>query len=344
MSEAEKIIADNDIDWEKLYLFADIHGIKPQLAKLAGQSRQGAFPADFCARLNEDVSWNLVNQLNYFREFLAVRDLLAGEGIDIIPFKGFSLASEAHGDFGGRESFDVDVFIRTGDLDKLKILMEAGGYVEEESYSGLSIRQILKWSQEYCFDRIEGGSSRFHIEFHWGICPPAYGMGIRLEDLGSQITGTNLSSHIIKVFTPSAHLLLVLFHHGGKDRFVQLKQVHDIALLISRHPGIDWSWLAGEAARFHAEKLIYVGTALASALTGIKIPEAIRSRSEDREIIGLAKERALAMERPAEYGFRFNLDNWLFRMRTRSGLGTRIGITAATGRETLRKFMPAASK
>ena len=53
-------------------------------------------------------------------------------------------------------------------------------------FTEFTIEEIKSRFQEYNFDRIEGDISRFHIEFHWGICPPGYGMGIRLEDLVSQ--------------------------------------------------------------------------------------------------------------------------------------------------------------
>ena len=276
--EAEKLISENEINWDDLYSGADQHSVKPQLAKLIGRISKDLIPAGFSEKLNEECRHNLYNQLSFVDDFFKVRDFLEEDGIQMIPFKGFWLAHDAFGNLADRESMDVDVFVSMGDLERIKSLMEDNGYNEDKSFSEFTIEEIKRRFQEYNFDRIEGDTSRFHIEFHWGICPPAYGMDIRLEDLRSQIIPEKFQVRELKVFTPEAHLLLVLLHHGGKDRFLLLKQVHDIAHILKKYKDINWTWLISEAKRFDAEQLIYVGANLAATLTGVSVPETI-SRS-----------------------------------------------------------------
>ena len=343
--EAEKIISGNEIDWEDLYKGADQHCVKPQLSQLIGQSSSVKIPSDFRERLNDAHRQNIFSQLSYVDDFFKVRNFLEDAGIQIIPFKGFWMAHEAYGNMADRESLDVDVFVSLKDLESIKELMLENGYKEESSFTKLTIEEIKRGFQEYNFDWIEGDTSRFHIEFHWGICPPGYGMGIRLEDLGSKIIHERFNGQEISVFNPDAHLLLVLMHHGGKDRFIQLKQVSDIAHILKKCEDIDWKWVISEAKRFDAELIVYVGANLAATLTGVKIPVQIRDKTESKKIDRLAKNRILSMMRPHNkwYNAGFNYNNWLFRMRTRTGFGTRLKITAASGKEVLMKLKSAAS-
>jgi Uncharacterised nucleotidyltransferase len=341
VGQAEKILGGNEIDWDLLYDIADLHRVKPQLAILTGKISPEMIPAGFKTRIYDAYRQNLMNQLSYVDDFQRVRHFLEEAGIQIIPFKGFWLAHDAYGDLADRESMDVDVFVNMSDLDRIKVLMLENGYTEEKAFAKFTIAAIKSRFQEYNFDRVQGDSTRFHIEFHWGICPPEYGMGIRMEDMRSQIINERFHGQEIRVFTPSVNLLLVLMHHGGKDRFIQLKQVNDIACILKKHEDIDWKWVINEARKYDAEPIIYVGANLAATLTGVSVPMEIRAQTDSKIIESLSKNRIRSMMKPFHKGNNavFNYNNWLFRMRTRTGFGTRFKITAATGREILMNFL-----
>lgn len=346
VSRSESIISENEIDWEYLYSSADLHSVRPQLGKLTSKITQGLIPAGFTEKLNEERLHILFRQLSYADNFLKVHKILEDAGIEMIPFKGFCLAHDAYGNLADRESMDVDVFVSLTDLEKIQVIMKENGYQEEDIFREFTLEEIKSRFQEYNFDRMAGDKSRFHIEFHWGICPPGYGMDIRLEDLRSQIITGKFQGREMRVFTPEAHLLLVLLHHGGKDRFLQLKQILDIALIVKKHEDLDWTWVINETKRFDAEQLIYVGVKLAGMLTGVSVPEVIRAQTLSKKTGSLAKDRILSMMRPYNNcnNLGFNYNNWLFRMRTRKGLDTRFKITAATGRELLMKKLSAFPK
>jgi hypothetical protein len=332
--EAQRIIESNQIDWEDIYRRADIHCIKPQLAQLTSRISSDRIPADFTDKLNEAYRDNLVNQIRYVDEFFRIRDLFKEAGIQIIPFKGFWLAQDAYGNLADREGLDVDVFVNVSDLGRIRELMETAGYTVETAFQPFTVEEVTERSQEYNFDRIVDGVSAFHIEFHWGICPPQYGLNISLEEMQSQTVTGNIQGSELLLFTPSAHLLLVILHHGGKDRFTRLKQVCDFARLIGSHEDIDWEWVVGTARRFNAEKLVYTGIMLAEMLTGVKVPAKVRVKTNARGIRRLAGNRvkALMINTGRMNAMVFNFNNWLFRMRTRSGLKTRIKLTTATVR------------
>jgi hypothetical protein len=294
----------------------------------------GCVPSAFRERIDESYRSNLYNQIRYADEFFRIRELLGNEGITIVPFKGFWLASEAYGNIADRESLDVDVFVNEADLAGIKDVMLRAGYVEEHTYRRLTIEEIKKGFQEYNFDREEGGVNVFHIEFHWGICPPEYGMGIRLGDLSDKVTRGTFQGRELDVFTPSAQLLLSVLHHGGKDRFVLLKQVNDIAMFMRNCRETEWDRLQGEMRRYHAESLLYTALHLAWVITGTGVPPEVKDMVFSGRIRRLAGNRLRLMSKaPRSYHTAwFNVNNWIFRLRTRNGLRTSVALTVATAR------------
>lgn len=331
---AELLIRQFSPDFDGLLRRAALHCVRPQLAALFGQLSPDIVPDRVLAELDEACRRNLLNQMNYVAEFFRVRELLGREGIRMIPFKGFWLGHEAYGNIADRESLDVDVFTDESHLERIKELMTGAGYSEEADYHGLTLPQIREQFQEYTFEKIEDGVSTFRIEFHWGICPPDYLMGVRLEDLSDHITDGTFQGRELEVFTPSAQMLLSLLHHGGKDRFALLKQVNDIAMLMKKGGEIDWQWLVKVLRRLHAEPLLYVALSLAASAAGGDVPRELEERVNRGRIRRMADDRMKVMARsPGKWSSAaVNSGNWLFRMRSRTGLMTRMRLTAATAR------------
>jgi hypothetical protein len=127
-------------------------------------------------------------------------------------------------------------------------------------------------------------------------------------------------------------MLLLLFHHGGDDRFIRLKQVYDISVMLKTHPDIDWQWVLRIAEKFGAGELVYTGVALASELTGADVPAPLIEGASKRKTRRLVSERIRLLLRSADgyFGRGFPLRNFMFRMRTRDGLRLKLKITLAT--------------
>jgi len=274
VSEAGLLVSSGGVDWDELYRLAELHTVRPQLAKLISTIDTAGVP----------------------------------------------------------EGFDVDVFVSAGKLGRVKEIMMSAGYTVEPAFRNMSTDEVRQISQEYVFERINNGVSRFRIEFHWGISPPGYGLGISLEDLRSQVTQGRFEGKEIRVFTPTAHMLLLLFHHGGDDRFIRLKQVYDISVMLKTHPDIDWQWVLRIAEKFGAGELVYTGVALASELTGADVPAPLIEGASKRKTRRLVSERIRLLLRSADgyFGRGFPLRNFMFRMRTRDGLRLKLKITLAT--------------
>lgn len=336
-ADAQIIINENKIDWEEVYDRAYCHCVEPQLLTLLTQLPSSLFPSDFMERLKGIVQGNLARQLRYVAEFFQISDWLEREDIAVIPYKGFWLAESMYGSLADRVSYDMDLFIDHDDLEKVKRIMTGRGYSGHESLEELTDEYIHNELAEYNFDRYEDGVRMSHVEFHWRSSMSFYRMGINLNDLRPQIIKSMLQGREVTAFSPAANLLLAVMHHGGKECFIQLRQILDIAHIIRRHPDIDTKWLLEQCDRFHVSTLLLLGIRLASELTGVKIPPALEACSNNNRIKRLAAGRIRLMSGSAEKLLRYKetLSSWIFKIRSREGLGTKMNLL----KYTLRKII-----
>jgi len=337
VDEACKIIKENRIDWVDLCKRAYFHRVEPQLSDLLDKLPSPTIPEDIRSELKESVQANLVGQMRYVAEFFRIKEWLDNEKITVVPFKGFWLGESVYGNLAGRTSSDIDLFIGLGDLENVKRIMTGKGYSGHESLVELTDAYIQSEMAEYNFDRYENGVCQAHVEFHWRSTMSFYRMGITLEDMMPQIIKDTLQGREVEVFSPSANLLLVVMHHGGKECFWQLKQILDIAHIIRRYPDLDIEWLFQQTERFHVRSLLFLGVRLASELTGISIPAVFVGDGNSERISRMARSRFRLLAKPVSElsTYKDRVASWLFKIRSRDGLKTKVQLLYYTLRKII---------
>jgi hypothetical protein len=322
LQEAKFMIENNRIDCDDLYNQADFHDIKSQLRIMLNKMPANLTPVSLNEKLKEDGLDNLHRQLRNVSEFFEIKNLLDEAHIPAIPFKGFWLAHSLYGNLGARESVDIDLMIDAADLPRIQNLMWEKGYITEEFFAKYDNAHLLRNYCEYNFDFHENGFRKFHFEFHWRIHNAVYGMNITLGQLRDQIMKESIQNRELSAFTPSANLLLMIMHHGGKDQFSHLKQILDIALALKQGENLDWKWLLNIAKQYHIEKLLYIGIGLAARLTGIAIPDLLKDNIQSRQIRIFIDDRIYRLANPDRNmrNLKHYLHVWPFIVRSRSGI------------------------
>jgi len=333
IEEAAGIIEHKQTDWERLYSMADRHAVKPQLAKLLGRIAGTAVPLPVRERFEISYRQNLTDQIEHVTDFMEVRNLLEDAGIAVVPFKGFWLAESFYGNLADREAGDIDVFVNYSDLGKIMKLMPGTGYLIGEPF----IDQPDPGGCEYNYGRYIDGRCVSHLEFHWRIAPARFGLDISLADLKGAIETGSIQGRELQVFNPSANLLLTVMHHGGKDSFRFLKQVYDIAMIIRSDRVIDYAWIEQKAREFHCRRLFLVSLKLAALVTGMKVPDAFAHDAGSRTITRLAQNRMRALVQLPSDRRRFvpELNDWIFRVRSREGVRVKTDIVIRFVRKAL---------
>ena len=340
MAGAGSLLRGGGIDWERLYSLADRLSVRPQAAKLVAVLPVELIPDRFRVRVNKAYLDTVHDQVSYAAEFLKIRSWLAGEGIPAVPFKGFWLAHEYYGSLGDREAGDVDLFTEFRHLERIREIMLANGYSVESQMAGYTLSELAGRAGEYNFDKTVEGRCVSHLEFHWRMSSPVYGLGISFEELSSQVVEGRFQGSSLRVFTPSAAFLLTVMHHGGKDPFNELKYVLDFASILKRHGEIDWEWVLVTARRYRMVKLVYVAVSMAHELLGAPVPAAVEAACALPGVHRLTRNRIRFMAHALDYWHPWIfINDWLFRIRSRSGLRIKWQLTTYLSGILMKRFV-----
>lgn len=334
-------IKNNPIDWQDLIDRAYCHRIVPALHKLLSKLPSGTVPEEILTELKEITQQNLFVQLRNLSEFLRINQLLKSEGIQAIPFKGFWLAQAFYGSLGDRESVDIDLMIDVKDLDKVKNLLFEQGFVAEAPLGELTDEYITGQLCEYNLDYYEEEERVYHFEFHWRIDHAEKGMDLGMEDLRDQIISAKIQGHEVEVFSPSANFLLAIMHHGGKDQFIQLKQVQDIAQILGSSEELDWEWIENKAQKYQVTALVWLAVKLAHELTGAEVPEVIKEKVESKFIHRLFVSRISYMQDAPELwcGPKQEWAKNIFHFRTRNNWNVRKFLVKNYGKSVIGNYL-----
>lgn len=343
-TEAGRLLEQEAVDPESLYLEASWHRMRPALfTMMRSLEDRGSLPGKYKAkgglleRLREYVDRNRLMHLRRAAEFFAIREKLSVIGVVPVPFKGFRLASAYYGDMGLRESSDLDVLIRPGQLAELVPLMKAAGYVSEMGDREQPLSHILALGPEYNMDLWEG-DRRLHVEFHWTIAGPPFTTPFYYDRLGSLMEEVDWQGRRFVAFTPGGELLAAAMHHGGKEQWVRLYQLLDLWRIFAAAPGGDWSVALDWARAQGVSRMLLVGVALMERVLGVAAPAVLSAAAAEASVQRLAAGRYARLftpEKGARPGF-FSSGSW-YRIRVRDSLAGRCAVALGIPGHFLRR-------
>ena len=243
------------VDWDYLRDLADSHKLLPLVYWRLKP------PA-----LEENFRANLKNSLLLTRELVHVIDLLAAEGISVIPFKGPTLALRAYRNLALRNFCDLDILLRREDVWKARELLEGAGY---RSKLQLDARREKAYLDSYDEVVMYGPDGTTLLEIHWAFVPPHFGVRMDFADCAGRLEHLPLASRTL----PSLHpddLLLVLCVHGSKHCWSHLGLICDVAWLVTAYP-FDWEPLLWRARKMGIYRMVLLALTLAEKTLRVKM-------------------------------------------------------------------------
>jgi hypothetical protein len=251
-------------------------------------------------------------------------------GIEVLPFKGPTLARQAYGDVGLRWFADLDLLVRPRDLEPARELLLGLDFVP--SYPTTPARRHLleRRGSHESFERAD----RTWVELHWRLAAPLSEFGLDYDRLWRRLGTVRLAGYDVPALPPD-DLLLVLALHGTKHAWERLGWICDVAMLIGAEPTLDWDALSAEAERMRARRVLLLTLRLASLL-GATIPAPLaEAASADRAVARLAARVERDLFEPARSGagtLGFHLDT---RPRWRDKLALVLGGLTALNQHDL---------
>jgi Uncharacterised nucleotidyltransferase len=274
------------IDWTRLLVLAEHHGVFPLLCHGLGDAVAGSIPPNIYGELRLRFDQNARKNLRLAAELFQILDCLEASGIQAIPHKGPVLAESIYGDLGLRDFWDLDILVRRADVPRAREALARISYFSNLTLTTAQENAYLACGYEYPF---YGLSGRSLLELQWNLVPPYFAVDIEMEELFRRASTTSLAGRSVRTLC-SEDLVLALSVHAAKHLWARLCWLRDLGGLIETR-SLDWDQVNAQATKHGIGRILAINLVLAQRILGARIPRAVSETwKKDSEILSICDE------------------------------------------------------
>jgi hypothetical protein len=262
------------INWANLTAAAREHNVLPLLYTQLKKLDESLLRPGEMLRLETHYRNNALHNLRKAQTLHWVIELLSGNGIEVIAFKGPALAVQAYGDLLLRTFADVDVLVHPGDFYRTCDVLTAAGLRSNVPFNKHTKRYWRRFRKN-----IEFHDGINFIDVHQQVTPGPKKFSLKEKTWQNQCKVDLLFSKI-PVLSPE-HSLLSLCVHGAQDGWSSLRTMADIARLISGHPGLNWLALSADAQEIGCLRMLWLGLLLSQKVGEVKLPAEVQQQVDN---------------------------------------------------------------
>ena len=251
--------------WDYLRETAIQHRVIPLLYKRLKGEMSDLVPPNELNTLRTLFIANTTSNIRMTQHLLKVIDLLAGSGIDAMPFKGPVLAVQAYGDLSMRSFGDLDLLTHARDLDRIYQILTDQGYIPTRPDRN-SLEEQLRFFQQ---KDLSFFYQHNFIEVHWKIIERLYAVLLDMDQVWDRSLPVSILGREIKTLSPE-DMVLVLCFHGFKHGWQKLNWLADLIYIISNHPDLQWHEVIVHAENWGVKRIVLIGLFLAHKHGGIR--------------------------------------------------------------------------
>jgi hypothetical protein len=279
-------LATQPVQWDYLFALARRHAVVPLVAHSLQRHASDIVPSEHLQLFKREYRENAARNIVLTNELSRLLNLLAGVGVEAVPYKGPVLAQLAYGDLSLRRFVDLDVMVRRKDVLRARDVLLAEGFLGAKSLTPDQQELLFRTQHNWQFIRDE---RKFIVELHWDVASHLFASSVTAEELWERLVPIEVSGTTMKTFVVE-ELLLSLCVHGSRHLWERLAWVCDIAELVNRKT-IDWEFLRSRTSDTDTERMFLLGLQLAQDLLDVRLPESIRELMREDEILPeLARE------------------------------------------------------
>lgn len=272
------------LDWSELLNQADRHGIAPLLHHHLGQVPSCTVPdiarTTLADKSRSCLAWNLLLR----HELVRLLGLFNQAGIPVIPLKGLYLADLLYEDPDLRPTSDLDLLVRTQDVQASQQVLEQAGCTRlADSDQGADYH--------VSYVTTDGRAGRVLIELH-GALGESHVAGLDIKAVWHSASPITWEDRTIWTMAlPDLFLYTCL--HAVKDGLASIRSLLDITLLLERYgQDLPWQELAQRVKRTRIETPVSLSLILSRELLGASVPSeflsAIRPSRNLSRLLGQA--------------------------------------------------------
>lgn len=317
-----------DVDWRYLLAAAREHAVLPLVARNVRLHLAGSVSQEAHELMTNASCRCMQRNLALTAELVRIWSLLRKAGVEIIPFKGPTLALLAYGDLSLRMFADLDILVKEADVDRAVEALFADGYTLEYEFTP---RQGRGYRAAECALQLRHAGRDSTVELHWLLTERYLSVDLRIDELWQRSGHIQVGRLTMKSLAPE-DLFLYLCVHGSKHRWERLEWLCSVAALAQSNPNIRWDEIERRARDCGAERMLRLALLLARNLLSMPLPPALREAVEnDSAVARLAAEAAnsLLHSDPAPAPIKTNRGEWyLYLLRVRERWRDKLRILA----------------
>ena len=261
------------VDWERLLLLAEAHGVLAHVAACASDAR-AAIPQEVRQELQERQRTQNFQTLRLTAELFRILEFFGEAKIPSLVIKGPVLAMQAYGDPAMRGYGDLDLLVRQRDIRRATEVMLEAGF---EAAVPLRAIDAGKIPGQYLFSKPD---SKLLVELHNDLTLRYFPRPLPIEDFFSRHVRVQLDAHEAPAPAVEDELVLICIH-GAKHFWERLIWIADVAALVMRQTEMDWERAEASASAVRAGHLLDMGLRLATELLKARLPENVQSRVQE---------------------------------------------------------------
>lgn len=265
-----------DIDVQRLLTLAAWHGLAPLLHRRLESWAPDAAEPELREGLRRRAREAARRSLVLTARLLEAIEAFRAEDIDVLAFKGPTLALEAYGDLALREYADIDLLVRPADVGRASAVLVGLSFESRASVGGApggapDRAEIGRECQRTFLRR--GGTEQ--IELHWEFFPRRLAVDL---DPGAALDRRRTVSIGGRPVPTLARedLLLHLAVHGGKHLWARLEWILAFAGALRAGP-FDRDLIERRCGHLGLRRTVAGGLILARDLVGSPLPEGAES-------------------------------------------------------------------
>lgn len=248
---------DPEPDWERFLGWVARHRVTPLV--YAGLKAPGApsVPDGVRAQLRHRAQANTRRVLSLGCELVRLLEAFAARSIPSLPMKGPALALQVHGDIAMRQFRDLDLLVRSEDLDQAIDVLRSHGY--QPSFPGFDrlsgkLRRLYETHQNQL--QFAHPETEIIVELHWSALRELW--PATLEHLAERAGHVRLADRDIPVFSQE-DLMIHLTAHGSRHAWRRLSWLAEFASLIPQTSDEVWGRVCASASRAGVERPLALG-------------------------------------------------------------------------------------
>ncbi|HYL84951.1 MAG TPA: nucleotidyltransferase family protein [Candidatus Angelobacter sp.] len=309
------------VDWGKLLLLAEEHGVLAHVAAGLGVSLRLVLSDSNAVAVSPEVTQALLERqraqnfqtLRLTAELFRILETFAEKKIPALVIKGPVLAMQAYGDPAMRGYGDLDLLVRQRDIRRATEAMLASGFAAAVPLRAIDAGKI---PGQYLFSKPD---SKLLVELHNDLTLRYFPRPLPIEDFFARQVCVRLDTHEAPALAVEDELVLICIH-GAKHFWERLIWIADVAALVTRQTGMDWGRAEESARAVRAEHLLHVGLRLAGKLLRARLPEKVIADVKSDAAAGKMANKIMRWLPAAGYAPPGLFERAMFRMRMRGGV------------------------